>query len=112
MRGFLPSAFPLPNPCFLASIPSFTTRNLSDLRTQLMSLLKKLFGSTGDISSSNTQGQGMLGAVSRLFDKNEKEIARLQPMVSAVGAIGTELKDLSDDELKARSAATQTKVRG
>ena len=76
-----------------------------------MSLLKKLFGSTADISSSQTQGQGMLGAVSRLFDKNEKEIARLQPMVSAVGAIGTELKDLSDDELKARSAALKTKFK-
>ena len=76
-----------------------------------MSLLKKLFGSTGDISSSNTQGQGMLGAVSRLFDKNEKEIARLQPMVQAVGTIGAELKDLSDDELKARSAALKQSYR-
>ena len=68
-----------------------------------MSLLKKIFGSSADISSSQTQGQGMLGAMSRLFDKNEKEIARLRPMVEQVGQIGTELKDLSDDELKQRS---------
>ena len=68
-----------------------------------MSLLKKIFGSSADISSSQTQGQGMLGAMSRLFDKNEKEIARLRPMVEQVGAIGTELKTLSDDEVKARS---------
>ena len=72
-----------------------------------MSLLKKIFGSTGDISSSQTQGQGMLGAMSRFFDKNEKEIARLRPMVEQVGKIGEELKTLSDDEVKARSAKLQ-----
>ena len=74
-----------------------------------MSLLKKIFGSTADISSSQTQGQGMIGAMSRLFDKNEKEIVRLRPMVEQVGAIGGEFKDLSDDELKTRSAQLKAK---
>ena len=68
-----------------------------------MSLLKKIFGSSADISSSDTKGQGVLGAMSRLFDKNEKEIARLRPTVEKIGQIGTELKGLSDDEVKARS---------
>ena len=40
-----------------------------------MSLLQKLFGNKSDISGASTEAEGVLGAVSRLFDKNEKEIA-------------------------------------
>ncbi|RYG63463.1 hypothetical protein EON80_21190, partial [bacterium] len=74
-----------------------------------MSLLKKLFGNKSDISGSSTEAEGVLGVVSRLFDKNEKEVSRLRPLVETVGKIGEELRPLTDDELKARSAALRQK---
>ena len=68
-----------------------------------MSLLTKLFGNKSDISGSSTEAEGVLGAVSRLFDKNEKEVSKLRPLVDQIGKIGEEIRGLSDDELKNRS---------
>ncbi len=76
-----------------------------------MSLLQKLFGNKSDISGSSTEAEGVLGAVSRLFDKNEKEIAKLKPLVGQIGQIGEEIRALSDDELKARSHALRQRFR-
>jgi preprotein translocase subunit SecA len=76
-----------------------------------MSLLTKLFGNKSDISGSSTEAEGVLGAVSRLFDKNEKEIARLRPLVESIGKIGEQIRSLSDDELKGRSTALRQKFR-
>src|SRR5690606_16578263 len=76
-----------------------------------MSFLKKIFGGKADISGSQTEAEGVLGAVSKLFDKNEKEVARLRPMVEAVAKMGDELRQLSDDELKARSAALKQRFK-
>ena len=76
-----------------------------------MSLLQKLFGNKSDISGSSTEAEGVLGAVSRLFDKNEKEIAKLRPLVDRIGKIGEEVRGLSDEELKARSHSLRQKFR-
>ncbi len=70
-----------------------------------MSLLQKLFGSKSDISGSSQEAEGVLGVVSKLFDKNEKEVAKLRPIVEQIGALADEIKALSDEELKARSLA-------
>ena len=74
-----------------------------------MSLLQKLFGNKTDISGSSTEAEGVLGAVSRLFDKNEKEIQKLRPMLDVVAQIGEELRPLSDEELKTRSLALRAR---
>ena len=68
-----------------------------------MSLLQKLFGTKSDISGSSQEAEGVLGVVSKLFDKNEKEVAKLRPTVEKINALADEIKALSDEELKARS---------
>ena len=70
--------------------------------------LKHLFGKseTKEAAVQLAPGQhapGIAGAVAKLFDKNEKEVAKLRPTVERVNALTPELKALSDDELKARS---------
>ncbi len=74
-----------------------------------MSLLQKLFGNKSDISGASTEAEGVLGAVSRLFDKNEKEIAKLRPLTAQIAKIGEELRPLTDEELKARSNALRAR---
>ncbi|MDQ3813904.1 MAG: hypothetical protein M3347_08130, partial [Armatimonadota bacterium] len=54
---------------------------------------------------------GVVGAVAKLFDRNEKEVAKLRPIVEQVNALGPELKALSDEELKARSLALRGRFR-
>ena len=49
------------------------------------------------------QTPGIAGAVAKLFDKNEQEVAKLRPTVERVNTLAAELKALSDEELKARS---------
>ena len=71
----------------------------------IMSLLSKLFGSKTDISGSSQEAEGVLGVVSKLFDKNEKEVAKLRPLVEQINALADEIKALSDEEIKARSSA-------
>ncbi len=68
-----------------------------------MSLLQRLFGSKSDISGSSQEAEGVLGVVSKLFDKNEKEVAKLRPIVEQINAMADEIKALSDEDLKARS---------
>ncbi|BCM89145.1 protein translocase subunit SecA [Abditibacteriota bacterium] len=70
-----------------------------------MSLLQRLFGSKTDISGSSQEAEGVLGVVSKLFDKNEKEVAKLRPIVEQINAMADEIKALSDEEVKARSLA-------
>lgn len=74
--------------------------------------LKNLFGKKKDEApggapppAAGDGKSGVVGAVSKLFDKNEKEVARLRPVVEKINSFATELKALSDDELKARSSA-------
>ncbi|RYX86682.1 hypothetical protein EON83_00440 [bacterium] len=74
-----------------------------------MSLLQKLFGSKSDISGSSQEAEGVLGVVSKLFDKNEKEVSKLRPIVEQIGAKADEIKALSDEELKERSMALRAK---
>ena len=80
--------------------------------------LKHLFGGkkedpNGTVQAPPTGGprSGVVGAVSKLFDKNEKEVSKLRPLVEKVNALGPELLALSDDELKARSAALREKFK-
>jgi preprotein translocase subunit SecA len=66
----------------------------------------KLFGKKTADEQPVQQGDGkggLAGAVAKLFDKNEKEVAKLRPTVERIRQIGEELKDLSDDEVKARA---------
>ena len=74
-----------------------------------MSLLQKLFG-----KSAETPGEassGLAGALSKLIDRNEKEVAKIRPVVDQINALGAELKALSDEELKARSATLKKKFK-
>ena len=65
----------------------------------MFNLFKKKEVSPAD----NTPG-GIVGAVLKVFDKNEKEVSLLRPVVAQIAALGPELKKLSDEELKERSA--------
>jgi preprotein translocase subunit SecA len=49
--------------------------------------------------------------ITQIFDKNEKEIAKIHPLIDKVNALGQELKSLSDDEVKARSLALKERFR-
>ena len=52
-----------------------------------------------------------MGFLTKIFkSKNEREIARLQPKVAAISALEPRLKQLSDDELRAKTAELKTKV--
>jgi len=68
---------------------------------------KNLFAKKQDPNApiSQAPNTGIAGAVSKLFDKNEKEVAKLRPTVERIRALGEELTELSDDEVKARSKA-------
>ncbi|HVF85780.1 MAG TPA: hypothetical protein VM821_07340, partial [Abditibacteriaceae bacterium] len=73
--------------------------------------LKNLFGSKKDADAKQAAVQlapgqhasGIAGTVAKLFDKNEKEVAKLRPTVERVNALAAELKALSDEELKERA---------
>jgi len=73
--------------------------------------LKHLFGSKKDADAKQAAVQlapgqhasGIAGTVAKLFDKNEKEVAKLRPTVERVNALAAELKALSDEELKERA---------
>lgn len=77
--------------------------------------LKNLFGGKktedGAAQPQSDGKGGVVGAVSKLFDKNEKEVARLRPAVDRIRELGDELKKLSDEELKQRSADLRLRFR-
>src|SRR5688500_4311094 len=54
---------------------------------------------------------GVAGFAAKLFDRNEKEVAKLRPTVERIAGFADELKQLSDDELKARSHALRQRFR-
>jgi preprotein translocase subunit SecA len=74
---------------------------------------KNLFAKKQDPNAPVAQNpnSGIAGAVSKLFDKNEKEVARIKPAVDRIRALGEELTDLPDEEIKARSAALREKFK-
>ena len=75
---------------------------------------KNLFGKkTVDPNApvSHQAPGGIAGAVSKLFDKNEKEVAKLRPTIDAIRELGEELKDLPDEEIKARSQALRERFK-
>lgn len=74
-----------------------------------MSLLKNLFGKRAE--TPGEQSSGIAGALSKLIDRNEKEVAKIRPIVDEVNRLGPELKAMSDEELKARSATLKKKVK-
>ncbi|HEY0072692.1 MAG TPA: SEC-C metal-binding domain-containing protein [Abditibacteriaceae bacterium] len=74
-----------------------------------MSLLKNLFGKRAEMPGE--QSSGIAGALSKLIDRNEKEVAKIRPIVDEVNRLGPELKELSDEELKARSQALKKRVK-
>src|SRR4028118_2297098 len=80
--------------------------------------LKNLFGKKNEDSNVATvqsppgaHAPGIAGAVAKLFDKNEKEVAKLRPMVERVNQLGPGLKAMSDEELKAKSAELRQRFR-
>jgi preprotein translocase subunit SecA len=83
-----------------------------------MSLLQNLFGGK-KVDSTQAQVQlapgqqapGIAGAVARLFDKNEKEVAKLRPTVEKIASLGPALKAMSDEELQAKSAELKQRFR-
>ena len=72
-----------------------------------MSLLNLFGGKKVDKNEAQVQlapGQaapGIAGSLSKLFDKNEKEVARLRPTVEKIASYGPAYKAMSDDELRA-----------
>ncbi len=81
--------------------------------------LKTLFGKKADDEKNvatvqaapGSHAPGVVGAVAKLFDKNEKEVARLRPMVDRINSFGPDLKAMSDEELKAKSAELKRRFR-
>ncbi|HET9784810.1 MAG TPA: DEAD/DEAH box helicase, partial [Terriglobales bacterium] len=54
----------------------------------------------------------MPSLIAKVFGtKNEREVARLQPQVEAICALEAQMQALSDDEMRARTAAFQQQVR-
>ncbi len=49
--------------------------------------------------------------IKKPFDKNEKEVAKLRPLVDQVNALGTALKARSDEELKAQGEELKRRFR-
>src|SRR5450432_2179061 len=47
----------------------------------------------------------MIGLIKKLFDRNEREVKRLWPHVREINELETGLQKLSDDELRAKTAA-------
>jgi preprotein translocase subunit SecA len=47
----------------------------------------------------------MIGLIKKLFDRNEREVKRLWPRVREINELETGLQKLSDDELRAKTAA-------
>ena len=75
---------------------------------------KNLFGKKTvdpNVPVSHQAPGGIAGAVSKLFDKNEKEVAKLRPTIDAIRELGEELKDLPDEEIKARSQALRERFK-
>ncbi len=75
---------------------------------------KNLFGKkTVDPNApiSHQAPGGIAGAVSKLFDKNEKEVAKLRPTIDRIRELGEELKSLPDEEIKARSQALRERFK-
>jgi hypothetical protein len=64
-----------------------------------------------DSSAARSAVAGIAGAVAKLFDKNEKEVAKLRPMVDRINQLGPGLKAMSDEELKAKSAELRQRFR-
>jgi preprotein translocase subunit SecA len=81
--------------------------------------LKNLFGKKNEDEKNvatiqaapGAQSPGLAGAVAKLFDKNEKEVAKLRPIVERINSFAPELKAMSDEELKARSAELKQRFR-
>ncbi|MDF2440373.1 MAG: preprotein translocase subunit SecA, partial [Abditibacteriota bacterium] len=74
---------------------------------------KNLFGKkkTEDGAPQTDNKSGIAGAVSKLFDKNEKEVAKLRPSVERIRELGEELKPLSDEEVQARALQLREKFK-
>lgn len=47
----------------------------------------------------------------QIFDKNEKEVQKIRPLVDQVNEIGKELKNLDDDQIKSRALALKDRFR-
>jgi preprotein translocase subunit SecA len=65
----------------------------------------------GLFKKKTNDGQEAPGVIAKLFDKNEKEIAKLRPVVDQINALSEKFKDLPDDEIKAKSAALKEKFK-
>ena len=48
----------------------------------------------------------MLNLLSRFVDSNERNVKRLKPMVDEINGLEAEFQALSDDEIRARLAAS------
>jgi len=56
-------------------------------------------------------GQEAPGLIAKIFDKNEKEVAKLRPVVDQINALSAQFEKLTDDEVKAKSDALRKKFR-
>jgi preprotein translocase subunit SecA len=54
---------------------------------------------------------GILGGILKLFDPNERDLARLRPQVAAINALEPQIRAMSDEELRGRLRASRTASR-
>lgn len=65
----------------------------------------------GLFKKKTDDGQASSNFLARLFDKNEKEIAKLQPTIDQINQLSEQFQKLTDDEVKAKSDALRQKFR-
>ena len=63
----------------------------------------------GLFKKKTNDGQAAPNLIAKLFDKNEKEVAKLKPVVDQINVFSEKFKDLSDEEIKNKSAELKQK---
>jgi len=54
----------------------------------------------------------MLGWFTKLIDSNEKELKRLQPLVSRINSLEPDFEKLTDGELRGKTDEFRTRLKG
>jgi preprotein translocase subunit SecA len=53
---------------------------------------------------------GILGGILKLFDPNERDLARLRPQVAAINALEPQIRAMSDEELRGQTARFKDRI--
>src|SRR5258708_19884919 len=54
----------------------------------------------------------MLGVFSKIFDNNEREIKKIQPIITEINALGEEVRRLKDSDFPKKTAEFKERIAG